>query len=150
MLELALPLAASTGYPPNIEPHPSNFSAGSGSEWAFFFIAGAAVVILALPWATQAAKNHNPIPLIVMFSGLICSLEEPMLDILGPAWTLPRMFAFVVLPEARRNALFAKMCREGGVPLTEPLPVGLIAPPAYAREPSIPAPAPARETRFVS
>lgn len=334
MLEFALPLAISTGYPPNLEPHPSNFSAGNGSEWAFFFIAGAAVVILALPWAIRAAKNSNPIPLIVMFSGLICSLEEPMLDILGhlhwandlntaftnfgvpvpaliplcyvaflglmsyfcyfvirngahhkhfvmllamglildavmetiginlnvyeyygvqpfelfgfpywwgfingasfvavgtilayavprvhgwnrlfllfaapagmminyfvfgsihilahnanlaewirwvaaavmmaemvfamriyhhfvgasndapaPAWTLPRMFTFVVLPEAKRNALFAKMCREGGVPLTEPLPVGLIAPPTYAQEPVVPAPATAREPQYVS
>lgn len=318
MLDFVAPLAAVAGYPPNIEPHPSDFSAGAGAEWAFFFIAGAAVVILALPWAIRAAMNRNPIPIIVMISGLICSLEEPMLDILGhlhwandletaftnfgvpvpaliplcyvaflglmsyfcyfvirngakvkhfmmllamglildavmetiginlnvyeyygvqpyelfgfpywwgfingasfvavgtilayavprvhgwnrallvfvapagmminyfvfgsihilahnaelaewirwvaatvmmaemvfamkiyhsfvgvkgdapaPNWTLPRMFQFVVMPERKRNELFAKMCREGGVPLEEPLPVGLPAPPPYATE----------------
>lgn len=334
MFDFAVPLAAVAGYPPNIEPHPSDFSAGATSEWAFFFIAGAAVVILALPWAIRAAKNRNPYPLIVMFSGLLCSLEEPMLDILGhlhwandlttaftnfavpvplliplcyvaflglmsyfcyfvirngakvqhfmmllamglildavmetiginlnvyeyygvqpfelfgfpywwgfingasfvavgtilayaiprvkgpqkallvfaapagmminyfvfgsihilahnadlaewirwvaaaimmgemvfamkiyhsfvgvkvdapaPNWTLPRMFQFVVLPERKRNELFAKMCREGGVPLTEPLPPGMLAPPPYATDvPVVPGAAPAREPALV-
>jgi len=327
MMDFTLPLAAAVapGYPPNLEPHPADFSAGASSELAFFFIAGAAVVILALPWALRAMKNGNPIPILVMISGLICSLEEPMLDVLGhlhwandlttaftnfgvpvpaliplcyvaflglmsyfcyfvirngakrkhfvmllamglsldavmetiginlnvyeyygvqpftlfgfpywwgfingasfvavgtilayavprlkgpqlgfiifaapagmminyfvfgsvhilahnanlaewirwvaaaimmaemvfamriyhhfvgvgddapaPNWTLPRMFMFPVLPERKRNALFAKMCEEGGVPLTEPLPVGILAPPPYAQE-TAPAAAP--------
>jgi hypothetical protein len=78
------PLVGDEGWPPNIKPSPGDFEASLPSEITFFFIAGAAVVIFALPWAIRAAvKSKNYIPLIVMASGLICSLLEPMLDLLG-------------------------------------------------------------------
>ena len=49
--------------------------------WALIFCA---VVIFAVPWAVRAAvRSRNYVPLIVMTSGLICSLLEPMLDLLG-------------------------------------------------------------------
>lgn len=72
------------GWPPNMQPAPGPFTASSTSELIFFFVAGAAVVIFALPWAIRAAINsRNFTPLIVLGSGLICSLLEPMLDLLG-------------------------------------------------------------------
>jgi hypothetical protein len=72
------------GYPPHIEPAPGPFTASTTAELIFFFVAGAAVVIFALPWAIRAAvRSRNWIPLIVLGSGLICSLLEPMLDLLG-------------------------------------------------------------------
>jgi hypothetical protein len=72
------------GWPPNMLPAPGDFSASLTAEIVFFFIAGAAVVIFALPWAIRAAvRSKNYVPLIVMTSGLICSLLEPMLDLLG-------------------------------------------------------------------
>lgn len=74
---------APPGLPPNVLPLPAGFDAGLQNEIAFFFIAGAAVVILALPWAIRAAFNKNWVPLLVLVSGLICSLEEAMLDMLG-------------------------------------------------------------------
>jgi hypothetical protein len=78
------PLADQQGWPPNIKPAPGDFAAGLPAEIAFFFIAGAAVVIFALPWAIRAAvKSKNYVPLLVVGSGLICSLLEPMLDLLG-------------------------------------------------------------------
>jgi hypothetical protein len=78
------PLVSEEGWPPNMQPAPGDFTASLPAEIAFFFIAGAAVVIFALPWAIRAAvKSKNYIPLLVMASGLICSLLEPMLDLLG-------------------------------------------------------------------
>lgn len=74
---------APAGLPPNVVPLPAGFEAGLNNEIAFFFIAGAAVVILALPWALRAAMNRQYVPILVLLSGLICSLEEAMLDMLG-------------------------------------------------------------------
>ncbi|ORB30109.1 hypothetical protein [Mycolicibacterium parafortuitum] len=72
------------GWPPHMQPAPGRFEASTVSEIVFFFIAGAAVVIFATPWAIKAAvRSKNYIPLIVLTSGLICSLLEPMLDLLG-------------------------------------------------------------------
>lgn len=72
------------GLPPNIQPAPGNFTASATAELIFFFVAGAAVVLFAVPWAVRAAvRNGNFTPLLVMGSGLICSLLEPMLDMLG-------------------------------------------------------------------
>ena len=69
------------GWPPNILPAPGDFSASLTAEIIFFFVAGAAVVIFAVPWAVRAAvRSRNYVPLIVMTSGLICSLLEPMLE----------------------------------------------------------------------
>jgi hypothetical protein len=74
----------SQGWPPNIQPAPGPFSASPTAQLVFFFIAGAAVVIFALPWAIRAAvRSRNLLPLTVMASGLLCSLLEPMLDLLG-------------------------------------------------------------------
>jgi hypothetical protein len=74
----------SQGWPPNMRPAPGDFSVSLTAEIIFIFVAGAAVVIFALPWAIRAAlRSKNYIPLIVMASGLLCSLLEPMLDLLG-------------------------------------------------------------------
>ncbi|WP_062906141.1 hypothetical protein, partial [Mycobacterium avium] len=72
------------GWPPNIQPAPGPFTASPTAELIFFFVAGAAVVLFAVPWAVRAAvRSRNFTPLLVMGSGLICSLLEPMLDMLG-------------------------------------------------------------------
>lgn len=76
-------MIGSIGLPPNIEPHPSGFTAGFYTEWAFFFICGAAVVILSLPWAFRCAMRRDYVPALVIISALICSLVEPMLDMMG-------------------------------------------------------------------
>ena len=78
------PLVGDPGYPPNILPAPGLFHASDTAQIIFFLVAGAAVVIFALPWAIRAAvRSRNYLPLIVMASGLLCSLLEPMLDLLG-------------------------------------------------------------------
>jgi hypothetical protein len=70
--------------PPNILPSPPDFSASPLAIWIFFFIAGAAVVLVALPWAIRAAvKDRHWMPLISIGGGFLCSLLEPMLDLLG-------------------------------------------------------------------
>lgn len=78
------PLVQGQGWPPNIQPAPGDFSVSLSAEIAFFLIAGALAVVVALPWAIRAAvRSRNYVPLIVLASGLICSLLEPMLDLLG-------------------------------------------------------------------
>ena len=78
------PLVTDPGLPPNILPAPGQFEASTAAQIIFFFVAGAAVVVFALPWAIKAAiRSKNYVPLIVMASGLLCSLLEPMLDVLG-------------------------------------------------------------------
>ncbi|WP_431232996.1 hypothetical protein ACQ856_27265 [Mycolicibacterium psychrotolerans] len=78
------PLVQGQGWPPNILPAPGDFSVSLTAEIAFFLIAGALAVVVALPWAIRAAvRSRNYVPLIVLASGLICSLLEPMLDLLG-------------------------------------------------------------------
>ncbi|UAK40474.1 hypothetical protein K8O93_07160 [Gordonia bronchialis] len=71
-------------------PSPGDFTASTTAEIVFFFIAGAAVVIFALPWAIRAAlgrgysmQRRNYVPLLALGSGLLCCLLEPMLDLLG-------------------------------------------------------------------
>ncbi|NGX10036.1 hypothetical protein [Mycobacteroides franklinii] len=72
------------GWPPQMQPAPGEFAASTTAEVIFFFVAGAAVVVFALPWAIRAAvRSRNYVPLIVLGSGLLCSLLEPMLDLLG-------------------------------------------------------------------
>jgi hypothetical protein len=67
-----------------MEPSPGNFVASLPAQVTFFLVAGAAVVIFALPWAVRAAvRSRNYVPLLVMASGLLCSQLEPMLDLLG-------------------------------------------------------------------
>ena len=78
------PLVGDEGWPPNIKPSPGDFVASAPAQLTFFFIAGAAVVIFALPWAIRAAvRSKNYTPLLVIGSGLLCSQLEPMLDTLG-------------------------------------------------------------------
>jgi hypothetical protein len=77
------PLVGHEGWPPNIKPSPGDFICSAPAQLAFFFIAGAAVVIFAFPWAIRAAAKKNYTPLLVIGSGFICSLLEPMLDMLG-------------------------------------------------------------------
>lgn len=78
------PLVGDEGWPPNIVPSPGEFDASPAAQITFFFVAGAAAVIFALPWAIRAAmRSKNFVPLLVLGSGLLCSLLEPMLDMLG-------------------------------------------------------------------
>lgn len=78
------PFVGDPGLPPNVKPSPGDFVASLPAEIAFFFIAGAMVVIVAIPWAIKAAvRGKNYVPVLVIVSGLLCSLLEPMLDILG-------------------------------------------------------------------
>jgi len=83
------PILAATDYgnppgiPPNVKALPAGFEAGTTNEIIFVFVAGAAAVLFALPWAIRAATKGNWIPALVLTSGLICCLEEAMLDMLG-------------------------------------------------------------------
>jgi len=70
--------------PPNILPSPSDFSAGHFAGWFFTLYAGLLVVSIALVWALWTGlKNRNWLPLMLVFGGFLCSLLEPMLDLLG-------------------------------------------------------------------
>ncbi|MBN9735647.1 MULTISPECIES: hypothetical protein [unclassified Pseudonocardia] len=70
--------------PPNILPSPPDFAAGPVASWSFFFIAGALAVFIALPWAvTRLVKHRDTLPILIVGSGFLCSLLEPMLDLLG-------------------------------------------------------------------
>jgi hypothetical protein len=70
--------------PPHILPSPPPFGAPGWAIWVFFFVAGAAAVLAALPWSLYAGfAKRNWLPLIVIVSGFLCSLSEPMLDLLG-------------------------------------------------------------------
>lgn len=76
------PLAA--GYPQMICTSPPPFEASDFAIHFFFFFAGAAAVLVALPWALYAGfKKSNWIPIFVLTSGFLTSLSEPMLDLLG-------------------------------------------------------------------
>jgi hypothetical protein len=69
---------------PPVLPSPSHFAAPSWAAWGFLFYAGALAVLLALPWALSSGfRKRNWLPLIMLGSGFLCSLLEPMLDFLG-------------------------------------------------------------------
>lgn len=88
------PFVGPEGYPPQVVPsdHPTLGPVAFSHEIIFFFVAGAAVVLLALPWAIKAVvKDRNWMPIIVIGSGLICSLEEAMLDMLGHLHWAPNL-----------------------------------------------------------
>src|SRR5215210_781497 len=68
----------------NLLPDPSGLVASDFAAWFFLFFAGAAVVILALPWATRRLiKHRDPLPWLMLLAGLVTSLGEPMLDHVG-------------------------------------------------------------------
>ena len=70
--------------PPNILPSPSDFSAGSFAGWFFTLYAGLLIVSIALIWALYTGfKKRNWLPLLLICGGFVCSLLEPMLDMLG-------------------------------------------------------------------
>lgn len=70
--------------PPNIEPSPSDFGAGAFAGWFFTLYAGLLVVSIALIWGLYTGfKRQNWLPLMLIFGGFLCSLVEPMLDLLG-------------------------------------------------------------------
>jgi hypothetical protein len=80
--------------PANTAPlHPTGFE-----SWFFTAYAGAAVVLIALPWAFRALqKRRDALPLLMLISGAVTSLGEPQLDLVshlrwasnlpGPAFT---------------------------------------------------------------
>jgi hypothetical protein len=70
--------------PPLIEPSPSDFSAGPFAGWFFTLYAGLAVVSVAVIWALYVGfKKSNLLPMLLIGGGFLCSLCEPMLDMLG-------------------------------------------------------------------
>ncbi len=70
--------------PPFIEPAPSDFSAGPFVGWFFTLYAGLGIVSIATIWALYVGfKKKNWLPLLLLGGGLVCSLLEPMLDLLG-------------------------------------------------------------------
>lgn len=64
--------------------HPSPITASDFDAWFFLFWAGLLVVVIALPWALLRLKRHRDwLPLLALGAGLITSLGEPMLDLVG-------------------------------------------------------------------
>jgi hypothetical protein len=70
--------------PPFILPSPPDFGAGAFAGWFFTLYAGLLVVSIATIWALYTGfKKRNWLPLLLIGGGLLCSLLEPMLDMLG-------------------------------------------------------------------
>lgn len=68
----------------NLLPDPSGLVASDFAAWFFLFFAGAAVVLLALPWATARLVRHkDALPWLMLLGGLGTSIGEPMLDHVG-------------------------------------------------------------------
>jgi hypothetical protein len=69
-----------------IQPVPLGFHAGSTGKWLFTIWAGGGA-ILVLPWVLyRLAKFKDVLPILLWIGGLICSLAEPMLDLIGHLW----------------------------------------------------------------
>ncbi|HWF54256.1 MAG TPA: hypothetical protein VG223_06500 [Solirubrobacteraceae bacterium] len=84
--------------------HPTSFEG-----WFFTAYAGALAVLVALPWAIRRlAKFRDPLPLLMLGSGLITSLGEPQLDFVshlrwannlpGPAFTAYGLHVPALIP----------------------------------------------------
>ncbi|HYF24118.1 MAG TPA: hypothetical protein VD931_00120 [Baekduia sp.] len=77
------------GYTPSpgygeLLPHPSPITASDFDAWFFLFWAGLLVVVIALPWAlTRLIRHKDTLPILCLGAGLITSLGEPMLDLVG-------------------------------------------------------------------
>lgn len=72
------------GMPPNVCASPGGFDAGPFASWFFLFFAGGLAVLVALPYAFhRGLRLRNWIPLLVIASGFVTSMVEPMLDFLG-------------------------------------------------------------------
>ena len=66
---------------PADSPH---FVVSNFGSWFFLFWAGLLVVVIALPWCiTQSVRKHNHLPLLTLVAGVVTSLGEPMLDLVG-------------------------------------------------------------------
>jgi hypothetical protein len=66
------------------ESCPTCRPAGHFAGWFFTLYAGLLVVSIALIRALWTGfKNHNWLPSVLIFGGFLCSLSEPMLDLLG-------------------------------------------------------------------
>jgi hypothetical protein len=103
------PYTALPGYgeflPSNTAPlHPTTFEG-----WFFTAYAGAAVVLLALPWAFyRLRKYRDQLPILMLISGAITSLGEPQLDFVshlrwadnlpGPAFTMFGLHVPALIP----------------------------------------------------
>jgi hypothetical protein len=65
-------------------PSPPPLTASDFDAWFFLFWAGLIVIVFALPWAISVfVKRRDPLPLLMLGAGLITSLGEPMLDLVG-------------------------------------------------------------------
>lgn len=77
------------GYTPSpgygeLLPDPPPFHAIGWGAWFFLLWAGLFVVVLAVPWAIKRiARDHDPLPLLMLVSGALTSIGEPMLDHVG-------------------------------------------------------------------
>jgi hypothetical protein len=69
-----------------IHPVPLSFHAGATGKWLFTIWAGGGAVVV-LPWVLyRLAKFRDVLPILLWIGGLICSLAEPMLDLIGHLW----------------------------------------------------------------
>jgi hypothetical protein len=69
-----------------IQPVPLSFHAGSTGKWLFTIWAGGGAVLV-LPWVLyRLVKLRDVTPALLWLGGLICSLAEPMLDLIGHLW----------------------------------------------------------------
>jgi hypothetical protein len=84
--------------------HPTSFEG-----WFFTAYAGAAVVLLALPWALRRLQKHRDwLPILMLIGGAITSLGEPQLDLVshlrwannlpGPAFTMFGLHVPALIP----------------------------------------------------
>ena len=83
--------------------HPTSFEG-----WFFTAYAGAAVVLLALPWAFNHLRKGDRLPILMLLSGLLTSLGEPQLDYVshlrwannlpGPAFTMFGLHVPALIP----------------------------------------------------
>lgn len=70
--------------PPMVLPSPSDFGAGAFAGWFFTLYAGVALVVVALAWSLWVGfTRRHWLPAILLVSGALCALCEPMLDVLG-------------------------------------------------------------------
>ncbi|HEX3612711.1 MAG TPA: hypothetical protein VHU88_13575 [Sporichthyaceae bacterium] len=66
---------------PADSPH---FRVSNFGGWFFLFWAGLLVVAIALPWCiNQAVKHKRYLPILTLAAGVVTSLGEPMLDLVG-------------------------------------------------------------------
>ncbi len=64
-------------------PNYTDLNPSTFGVWFFLFWAGLLFVVIALPWALNAWRKGNVLPILMLGGGLVCSISEPMWDHLG-------------------------------------------------------------------